>query len=69
MMKDKKFNAKTRSELAQEYGVCRRTFYSLLKKRNIQLTTGLITPNEQQLIYNKLGKPSSPFQQRDGMNS
>ena len=68
-MEKKKLNAKTRSELAQEYGVCRRTFYALLKKRSIQLPKGLITPLEQEMIYTKLGRPFAPLSKKDESES
>ena len=50
-------HAKTRQEMATEFGVCRKTFYNMLKKARIQLSGRLITPLEQELIYQKLGRP------------
>lgn len=49
---------KTRQEVAQEYGISRRTFYNWLQREGIKLTNRLITPKEQQEIYDKLGRPS-----------
>jgi predicted DNA-binding protein (UPF0251 family) len=49
---------KTRQEMAEEYGVCRKTFYTMLKKAGIKLTSGLLTPKEQKEIYRKLGDPN-----------
>ncbi len=49
--------AKTRQEIANEYGVDRKTLYRWLKKKNIQISSGLVTPKEQDIIYNQLGKP------------
>ena len=48
---------KTRQEIADEYGISRRTLQRWLKKMNISLSKGLVTPSEQLLIYRKLGLP------------
>lgn len=48
---------KNRQEIADEYGICRRTLMRWLKKAGITLDNRLITPREQQLIYEKLGHP------------
>lgn len=52
-----KIKAKTRQELSEEYGVCRRTLNRWLEKKHIKLHNGLITPKDQELIYSKLGLP------------
>lgn len=49
--------AKTRQEIAVEYGINVKTLYRWLKKANIQLSGGRVTPAEQELIYQKFGKP------------
>jgi hypothetical protein len=49
---------KTRQQLADEYGVCRKTFIRLLRKKRIRLEKGLISPKDQQVIYDKLGNPN-----------
>jgi len=36
--------AKTRQEIAQEYGISRRTFYNWLQREGIKLTNRLVTP-------------------------
>ncbi len=51
---------KTKQQMADEYGVCRKTFNKLLIKKKIKLDRGVISPREQQNIYNKLGIPNSP---------
>jgi hypothetical protein len=61
-----KNNARTRKELSDQYGVCRRTFNRWLKRNKIELQNGLITPKEQELIYSKLGHP---FKSSDGSNN
>jgi hypothetical protein len=48
---------KTRQQMAEEYGVCRKTFNKLLVKKNIRLDRGVIYPKEQLNIYSKLGSP------------
>ncbi len=50
--------AKTRQEIANEYGVDRKTLYRWLKRENIEISKGLVTPKEQDVIYEKLGKPT-----------
>lgn len=56
-MQSEKQGAKTREEMAVEYNVSRKTFYRWLKKADIQLSNGNLTPKEQALIYEKFGKP------------
>jgi hypothetical protein len=48
---------KTKQQMADEYGVCRKTFNKLLEKKNISINRGLITPRDQMNIYNELGVP------------
>lgn len=50
---------KTKQQMADEYGVCRKTFNKLLHKKRIRLDRGLISPKDQLNIYNKLGVPDS----------
>ncbi|MDN3601927.1 hypothetical protein ACFOUP_12465 [Belliella kenyensis] len=44
-------------ELANEYGVDRKTFRRVLDRVGVKLTSGLVTPPEQSLIFEKLGFP------------
>jgi hypothetical protein len=48
---------KTKQQMADEYGVCRKTFVKLLTEKNIKLGRILISPREQLKIYQKLGLP------------
>jgi hypothetical protein len=50
---------KTKQQMADEYGVCRKTFNRLLLKRHIMLDRGLISPRDQMMIYDELGIPGS----------
>jgi hypothetical protein len=50
---------KTKQQMADEYGVCRKTFNRLLQKKQIKLSRGLISPKDQLNIYNELGIPYS----------
>lgn len=50
---------KTRQQIAEEYGVCIKTFNKLLKNKGIILDKGLITPKDQQIIYERIGIPKS----------
>lgn len=56
-MQSEKQTAKTRQEMAAEYGINVKTFYRWLKKASIQLSGGRVTPAEQELICQKFGKP------------
>jgi abortive infection bacteriophage resistance protein len=49
--------AKTREEMANLYGVNRKTFVRWLKVRNIKIPEGLICPKDQKLIVEVLGLP------------
>lgn len=42
---------KTRQQMADEYGVCRKTFNKLLRKKQIKIDRGLISPKDQSTIY------------------
>jgi len=50
---------KTRQQLADEYGVCRKTLTKLLLRKRIKLDKGLISPKDQLVIYSRLGMPDS----------
>lgn len=50
---------KTRQQIADEYGIDRKTLYRWLKAAGIQLGGRLVTPAEQELIYQIFGKPQS----------
>ena len=45
---------KTRQQVADEIGVSRNTLYRWLKKWNIELSSGLLCPNSQNLIKEKI---------------
>jgi hypothetical protein len=49
--------AKTRQEIAEEYGIDRKTLYRWLRRLNIELPKGLIFPSFQKVIYEELGTP------------
>ncbi|MFO8234732.1 MAG: hypothetical protein R6U04_04920 [Bacteroidales bacterium] len=49
--------AKSKQDMAEEYGVSRKTFDKWLKKHNIKISRGLLTPKDQEIIYKKLGVP------------
>lgn len=50
---------KTKSQMADEYGVCVKTFSKMLKRNNINIIRRIITPKEQELVYNRLGVPKN----------
>jgi transposase len=47
--------AKTREEMAAEYGVDVKTFYRWVKEADIQLDKGRINPAQQNEIYQRFG--------------
>lgn len=49
--------AKSRLEIADEYGISAKTLSRWLQRENIQIKNGLVTPKEQELIYSAFGKP------------
>lgn len=51
---------KTRQQLADEFGISRRTLYKWLKKLSIDSRT-LLTPKELQFIYEVYGLPPIPI--------
>jgi len=52
--------AKTRQEIAEEYGICRKTLSRRLKKAKIYIDSGLIFPNQLKVIYETFGVPKCP---------
>lgn len=58
-MDNRTFNlkAKTRGEVAIEYGIEVRTLYRWLNKANIKLPNGLIKPCHLKIIYDTFGFP------------
>jgi len=45
--------------MAEEFGVCTKTFRQMLERNEIVIARRLITPKEQIQIYRKLGKPKA----------
>ncbi len=50
---------KTKQQIADEYGVCRKTFAKLLIRKRIKIRRGLIYPKDQKIIYSALGDPKN----------
>jgi len=50
--------AKTRQQIAFEYGICTKTLNKWLKNAEIKLPIGLITPFYQMVIHEKFGTPN-----------
>ena len=50
--------AKSKTQLALEYGVCIKTLSRWFKQVDLHIPRGAITPYNQRLIYKKLGKPN-----------
>ena len=48
---------KTKQNIADEYGICVRTLNKILRENDIIVRKGQISPKEQQIIYEVLGKP------------
>lgn len=51
--------AKTKQQIADEYGICTKTFNKWLKDEKILIPRGLINPKKQELIYETFGLPNN----------
>lgn len=51
-------NFKFKHEIAEEFGLKMQTFRAWLKKYDLQIPRGLVSPSDQKKIYDKLGYPS-----------
>ncbi|PZX48676.1 helix-turn-helix domain-containing protein [Algoriphagus chordae] len=49
--------AKTRQQFANEYGVSVKTLSRWIKRRNLCIENGLLTPATQNVLYDSLGLP------------
>ena len=50
--------AKSREQIANEYGICVRTLRRWIQKKKLTIKNGLISPKEQELIYKTFGNPN-----------
>lgn len=48
--------AKSRKEIALEFGISTRTLSRWFQKEKLTIAAGLISPRDQDLIYEKFGK-------------
>lgn len=48
---------KSRKEIANEYNICRKTLYRWIKEKELRLSKGLLSIEEQELIYQTFGTP------------
>jgi hypothetical protein len=51
--------AKSKQQIANEYGICTKTLNKWLIAEKIILKRGLINPKKQNIIYKKLGFPKN----------
>jgi len=49
--------AKTRQQIANEYGIDRKTLYCWLKRSKLELSKGLLSPAEVRKVYDTFGHP------------
>lgn len=49
--------SKSRQQVADAYGISTKTLYRWLKKGNIDVSPGLLTIKDLEIIYDKFGKP------------
>lgn len=52
-------SAKSKQQIANEYGICTKTLTKWLKEERIDVKRGLINPKKQIIIYRKLGFPNN----------
>lgn len=48
--------AKSRQEIAEEFGISVKTLSRWILKEKLQIPKGLICPKDQEIIYEKFGK-------------
>ena len=58
-------HSKSRQQIAEEFGISRRTLYRWIQRANIEMPTGLIPPKVQDLIYEEFGNPNPPMYFRE----
>jgi phage antirepressor YoqD-like protein len=58
MSYDSKY-AKSRQQIADEYGICTKTLNKWFRQEGIRIKRGLINPKQQDFIYKKLGIPKN----------
>jgi hypothetical protein len=51
--------AKTKQQIAIEYGICTKTLSKWLNDEKIILKRGLINPKNQEIIYQRFGIPKN----------
>ena len=51
--------AKSKKQIADEYGICVKTLNKWLKEERIILKRGLVKPKYQEIIYKKLNLPKN----------
>lgn len=51
--------AKSKQQIANEYGICTKTLTKWFKEEKIHIKRGLISPKKQEIIYKKLGIPKN----------
>jgi transcriptional regulator with XRE-family HTH domain len=51
--------AKSRQEIAEEYGISTRTLSRWFQKNNLNIPNGLLSPKIQDVIYQEFGRPIS----------
>lgn len=52
-----KQKAKSRQEIAEEFGISTKTLSRWIQKSGLPIPNGLVSPKCQQLIYDEFGKP------------
>lgn len=55
---------KTRQQIAEELGIDRKTLYNKLKQANVKLNKGLLTPEEQKVIFELFGKRTEALEEK-----
>ncbi len=55
------YKPKTRTQLAEEYGVDRKTMYNWIKRLNLDEKNGMLSPRCLKIIYKKYGYPKPKY--------
>jgi abortive infection bacteriophage resistance protein len=51
--------AKSKQQIANEYGICTKTLARWLRAEGILINRGLINPKKQKIIYKRFGSPKN----------
>jgi len=54
----KQTKAKSRQQIAAEYGICTKTLRRWIREKKLNIKSGLLSPKDLDLIYQSFGNPN-----------